>query len=72
MRALYEIQHAEPDARAFETFIAVTGVAGIVRDRSVERSAHHSSDRDKQARAYTRAPGSAYSISYEERTIVVR
>ena len=34
MRAFYEILHAEPaDARAFDTFIAVTGVAGIVRDR---------------------------------------
>ena len=33
MRALYVILHAEPDARAFETFIAVTGVAGIVRDQ---------------------------------------
>ena len=35
MRALYEIQHAEPDARAFETFIAVTVVGA---ERETDRS----------------------------------
>ena len=35
MRALYEIQHAEPSVRAFETFIAVTGVGA---ERETDRS----------------------------------
>ena len=34
MRALYEIVHAEPAAPAFETSIAVTGLASNWRDRS--------------------------------------
>ena len=71
MRALYEIQHAEPSARAFETFIAVTGVGESARP--IARAlCRHSSDRHKQARTYTRAPGSACCISYEARTVVVR
>ena len=72
MRALYEIQHAEPSARAFETFIAVTGVGA---ERETDRSSALAAtpcDRDKQARTYTRAPGSAFCISYEARTVVVR
>ena len=35
MRALYEIQHAERSARAFETFMAVTGVGA---ERETDRS----------------------------------